>query len=43
VATDETLTIAPLPCPSIAGSAARQHHKVGSSERRSSASISSSA
>src|SRR6185437_10148119 len=29
VAMEDTLTMAPAPCSSICGSAARQHHKVG--------------
>jgi NAD(P)-dependent dehydrogenase (short-subunit alcohol dehydrogenase family) len=33
VATDEILTMQPLPCFSIHGSAARQPHRVGNSER----------
>lgn len=39
VATDEMLTMLPLPCFSIHGSAARQPHSVGNSERRISFSI----
>ncbi|MOA25691.1 hypothetical protein D3C78_1464320 [compost metagenome] len=39
VAIEETLTMAPLPCSSMNGSAAWQHHSVGNSERRTSASI----
>jgi hypothetical protein len=43
VATEETFTITPRPCPTMIGSTARQHHIVGNSERRISASISASA
>jgi hypothetical protein len=39
VAIEETLTITPPPPSSNTGSTARQHHKVGNSERRISASI----
>lgn len=39
VATEEMLTIAPLFCAIMLGSTARQHHRVGNSERRISASI----
>ena len=42
VATDETLTIVPRPCSTMNGSTARQHHSVGNSDRRISASISAS-
>src|SRR6516162_3632457 len=38
VAIEETLTIVPLLCFSMTGSTARQHHIVGNSERRISAS-----
>ena len=40
VAIEDTLTIEPLPFASMWGRAARQHHRVGNSERRTSASIS---
>ena len=42
VATEETLTIVPEPCSSMAGSTARQDHRVGKRERRISFSIFSS-
>jgi hypothetical protein len=43
VATEDTLTITPRPWASMIGNTPRQHHIVGKSERRISASISASA
>ena len=42
VAIEDTLTIVPPFCSSMTGSTARQHHNVGNSERRTSATIWSS-
>ena len=39
VAMEDTLTIVPRPCPSMYGRTAWQHHRVGNSDRRISASI----